>query len=587
MKKPPLRARHLMLLATLVGVISGLGAIALYVLIDLSSQFFLEGLDTFTPPKPGGELPLFEIQFKYGAIPLYLLPAIGGLLSGLLVYSLAPEAEGHGTDAVIRAFHRMRGDIRGRVPIVKALATAVTIGSGGSAGREGPIAQIGAGFGSFLASLFDLSDRDKRVLVVCGMAGGIGSIFRSPFGGAIFAIEVLYRRDYEVEAMIPAFTSSIVAYTVFEVIFGKLTGTPFGTHTIFSTPPMSISSAWEMFVYLLLGLVAAGIAIGYVKVFYFIHDSFKKLRISPYVKPVIGGVLTGVIALFAPQALGMSYGYVQMAIDGNIALQTILIILVAKILATSFTIGSGGSGGVFAPSVVIGSMVGATIGYLFADLMPFLVTQPESYVLVGMAAFVAAVAKTPIAAIMMVLEMTGGYSLLPALMLAAIVAYKASGDISIYSEQVESRISSPAHRMEMTVDVLENIHVNEAMTPAEKVFTVSPHSTVAEVLQAIYKTGHLGFPVVQDGRLVGIITLNDVMMVPVDKRDETTVEEAMTRDVIVAHPDETLEEVLGRLAKHNIGRLPVVAREDGKLIGIITRSDIVRAHAAEIATRAR
>jgi len=571
---------HLILLSTIVGFISGIGALALYVLIDVSTQFFISGLDNFIPPHPAGEISLITINFKYGKIPLFIIPAIGGLLSGLIVYKFAPEAEGHGTDAVIRAFHKMRGEVRARVPAIKALATAITIGSGGSAGREGPIAQIGAGFGSIIASLLNLSDRDRRILVVSGVAGGIGSIFRSPFGGAIFAIEVLYKKDYEVEAMIPAFTSSIVAFTVFEAVLGKLTHTPFASHTIFSTPSMTITSPSEMLLCLLLGFIAAGIAVLYVKTFYFIHDFFKRVKITNYVKPIIGGVFTGLIAIFIPQALGMSYGYVQLAIDGKLAVETILLIMVAKILATSFTIGSGGSGGVFAPSIVIGSMVGAAVGYTFYGIMPNVVAEPQTFVLVGMVAFVSAAAKTPIAAIMMALEMTGGYSLLPALMLASIVAYKASGDVSIYREQVDSRIDSPAHRRELTRDVLENILVKDAMTPKEQIFTLNPSDKVSDLFKAIEEVGHLGYPVVDNGKVVGMVTLEDAVKVPPEDRNSLKIEDIMSKKLITINPDDTLEDALKLLSQYDVGRLLVV--KDGKFVGIITRSDIMRAHASEI-----
>ncbi|AEA47580.1 chloride channel protein [Archaeoglobus veneficus] len=578
-QRPPLGSGQLVLLATLVGVISGVGAFAFYFLLDLCTDVFLSGLDSYTPPPAGGEVDVVSLNFHASLLPLYLIPAIGGLLSGLIVYTFAPEAEGHGTDAVIRAFHRMRGEIRSRVPIIKMIASSITIGSGGSAGREGPIIQIGAGFGSALASLLNLSDRDRRILLVCGMAGGIGSIFRSPFGGAIFGIEVLYKRDYEVEAIVPAFISSITAFIVFELIIGHIAGVHFGMLPIFSIPNFTFSSPLEMLLCVPLGLFAGVIGILYINTFYSIHNAFKKLNISPYLKPVIGGLVTGVIGFYVPQVLGMGYGYVQEALYGKLAIYVIIAAIFGKIVATSFTIGSGGSGGVFAPSIVIGSMVGAFFGYVFHDIIP-VTAQPGSYVLIGMAAFVAGVAKTPIAAVLMVLEMSGGYNLLPALLLASTVAYYITGDRSIYAEQVATKLESPAHRGELSVDILQKIKVSEAMTPADKIITVSPSSTVMDVLELIEKTGHIGFPVVENGRLVGIVTFEDVEKVPIEERETTSVGEIMSRSVIVTYPDESLEEALVKLATYDIGRLPVVSREDeGKLLGLITRSAIIRAHA--------
>jgi len=228
-------------------------------------------------------------------------------------------------------------------------------------------------------------------------------------------------------------------------------------------------------------------------------------------------------------------------------------------------------------------MIGAFLGYLFNDIIPNVVPQPEAYVLIGMSAFVAGVAKAPIAAIVMVVEMSGSYNLLPALTLASAIAYYITGDKTIYIEQVPTRADSPAHRAEMRVDVLRSIKVEDAMIPADKVVTVSPDNTVFEVLNLIEKTGHMGFPVLNKGELVGIITFEDVEKVPVEKRRFVKVSEVMTRNLVVTYPDETLEEALIKLTSRDIGRLPVVERNnEKKLIGLISRSDIMKAHAREI-----
>ncbi len=576
--KPPLLLKHLIILSIVVGIASGVAAFTFFVLLDITTEFFFEVLDSFYPPSPGGECSLDFFSIHLGILPLWSLPAIGGIISGIIVYKLAPEAEGHGTDAVIRAFHRLRGRVRWRVPFVKAIASALTIGSGGSAGREGPIAQIGSGVGAIIADVLKLSDKDRRMLLVCGVAGGIGSIFRAPFGGALFGVEVLYRRDAELDAIIPAFVSSITAFTVFEILMGHFSDLKFASTPIFTTSDIGLKSPVELVFHSFIGVLAAILGVVYVKFFYATHDVFKKLGIPDTVKPFVGGLLTGAVAIFVPQALGMSYGYVQQAIDGKIVMGTALLILVGKILATSFTVGSGGSGGVFAPSIVIGSMLGAAVGDIASNFA--FAGAKSNYVLVGMSAFISAVAKTPLASIMMVLEMTGSYKLLPALMLASTISYYLSGSVSIYKEQVDSRVESPAHRREMTIDVLENIPVRNAMTPVEKVITLSPKNTISDVLKAIESTGHLGFPVIEDGRLVGIITFEDVLRVPVEKRGEIRVEQVMTKDVITITPDNTLEDALRLLEKYKIGRLPVV--EDSKLVGIITRSDIIRAHAKEV-----
>ncbi len=563
----------------LTGIVCGFGAILLYLLIDLFSEFFLSGLGGLRFPNAYGEVKIFQFDLDLVTVPYFLIPALGGVLSGMVVYRFAPEAEGHGTDSVIRAFHREHGIIRGRVPVIKALATALTIGSGGSAGREGPVAQIGAGFGSFIAQKLGLSDRERRILVVSGMAGGIGGIFRSPLGGALFGIEVLYRKDAETDGLIYAFITSIISYMVFSLfIFFHHHEFP---GSIFRTPEINQINFEEIPFFAITGVVCVAVAHAYVRFFYFVHDIFKDLGMKNWIKPAIGGFVTGMIALAIPQTMGMSYGYVQLAIDGNLGLKIILGLLIAKILATSFTVGSGGSGGVFAPSIVIGSMVGALVGNAINIAIPGAIDVPEIYTIIGMGAFISAVAKTPIASIIMVLEMSGGYELLPAIMTASSISYILSGSTGIYREQMDTRADSPAHRRELIKDILETIRVSDAMTPAENVISVSPSSTAKDVLYLVKTTGHLGFPVIENEKLTGIITLSDINKIPDDEKDEKRIGDIMTRKLIYVSPDESLENALKLLISHDVGRLPVVS--DGRLVGIITRSDIMRAHARELA----
>ncbi|HIP25132.1 MAG TPA: CBS domain-containing protein [Archaeoglobus profundus] len=558
-------SERLVFLSIFVGIISGSGAFIFYILTHLLTELLLGGLSGFQPPRAGGETGL-ELNMPTSHIPLWLIPAIGGLISGLIVYNFAPEAEGEGTDAVIKAFHRFRGFIKAKIPIVKMLASAITIGSGGSAGREGPIAQIGGGFGSQIATLLKLSDSERRMLLIAGVAGGMGSIFRSPLGGAIYAVEVLYKKDYEVEAIIPAFISSITAYIIFVSLIGS-------TEHLFITPEVKIYNLFEIPLYLILGILSAIVATIYIRIFYAIHNIFKKLKITNYLKPAIGGLITGLIGMFIPQALGMGYGYVQEVIDGKIMLDVLILAIFGKILATAFTVGSGGSGGVFGPTVVIGSFIGGTIGYIFHKLFPDIVVQPTGYVLVGIASMIAGACKTPISAILMTVEMTGSYELLPVLMLSATTSYILTRDESLFIEQVSTRAESPAHRGEFLVDILESIKVEQVMT--RNVITVSPKDSTVKVMELIKKTGYMGYPVIENGKLVGIITFNDVERVGIGEKIK--VSDAMTRNVIVAYPDENLRIVLEKMVKYKIGRLPVVSRDDKtKLLGIISKRDIIR-----------
>ncbi|VVB94623.1 Inosine-5'-monophosphate dehydrogenase [uncultured archaeon] len=496
------------------------------------------------------------------------------MIAGIIVFTYAPEAEGDGVDAVIDAYNNKRGFIRKRVPLIKAITSMITIGSGGSAGREGPIAQIGAGFGSTLASFLKLSDRDRRIMVICGTAAGIGSIFKAPLGGAIFAIEVLYKSDMETEGLVPAFISSTVAYSIFSSFFGW--------GHVFTTPSFNFTDPRELVFYGILGVLCAVTVILFVIILYGLRDRvFKPLKIKPHFKPAIGGLLVGIIAIIFPEVLGTGYGWTQIAINGEIVKMSIILMMVlvlAKILATSFTISSGGSGGLFAPSLVIGSMVGGAFGQIIALVFPNIITQPGSYALVGMGALLAGAAKVPIAAIVMVSEMGGNYNLLAPLMVASTISYTLSGKWTTNEKQVENRASSPAHRREMTVDILERAQVKEAMIT--KIVTVSPSLSAQEVLDLIHKSGFTGFPVVEDEKLVGIITFEDAEKVPPDKRDKTQVKDAMTRELIVAEPEDSLEEALMELLDKKIGRLLVVDSNDPtKLVGILTKLDIIRAHA--------
>jgi len=356
--------------ATLIGIAAGIAALVFEYLLDLSSTFFRDELTA--------------------VIPLAIVPAIGGMIAGFIIYRFAPEAEGHGTDAVISCFHSSSVVIQKRIPLIKAIASVVTIGSGGSAGKEGPIAQIAAGIGSILGSRLKLSDRDRRLMVVSGMSAGIGSIFKSPLGGALFGIEVLYKRDFEMSAIVPAIMSSVIGYAIFTHFVGR--------EPIFLTCHCIFENPLELIFYGLLGLICAAVGIFYIWFFYSARDKFfRRLKIPDHVKPAIGGIGIGVLIILFPDLvsgiIGSGYGALQDALLDNLALSAMILLILAKILATSFTVGSGGSGGVFAPSLVIGGMVGGVVGELSHIFFPNIVTNPACFVLVGMASFFSGVAK--------------------------------------------------------------------------------------------------------------------------------------------------------------------------------------------------
>lgn len=456
------RQHRFILDAVMLGVVGALACQLFQRLLHAAQQLFLVWMAGYQPPalpNEGGVL-----QETVGRFGLWLIPlasTLGGLLAGVLVYSLAPEAEGHGTDTVVKAFHRGGGWIRYRVPPLKLIASGITIGSGGAAGREGPTALITAGIGSAYATLTRRSEQDRRILILVGMAAGLAAIFRSPIGAAVFAVEVLYgAMEFEVGALIYALFASVVAYAVngFFSTWQPLFSYPDGDLTI-GLP--------EHLWYAVLGLVAGLVATVLPVVFYRVRDLFRSLPLPNHFKPAIGGLAVGIMALAWPQVLGGGYGWIQEAIDGKLATVTLLMLLWAKMLALSFTIGSGGSGGVFAPSLFIGAMLGGCLANLTG-------LPPAPFVVVGMAAVFAGAARVPMATLLMVTEMTGGYSLLvPAAMavvLSTLLQSLLSSPLtyrSLYEAQVRNRADSPAHHVEHVQVALELLTQRKVPVSAE------------------------------------------------------------------------------------------------------------------------
>lgn len=416
------------ILSVFIGIIAGIGATLFYFGIQFVTNMMLAGITGYYPPNTTGEeqqIPSITHTPNFLLVPLSTV--LGGLITGLLVYWLAPEAEGHGTDEAIAAFHRRDGKIRRRIPIVKAIASAFTIGSGGSGGREGPTAQIAAGFGSFIGDLFRLSAKDRRLAVAVGIGAGIGAMFKSPFGGAILGTEILYSGgDFEAEALIPSFIASPIGY----IIFASFTGfTPiFGNSTSFAfTHPQNL------LLYATLGIICGLVGRFYTTLFYKSRSLFASLPISKFFKPMVGASITGIIGIFFPQVLGLGYGFLQYLIDGNLnmistnffsipLIPLLLLLIILKIFATSATVSSGGSAGVFAPSLVIGGFVGALFWAIINPLLPGWISMPAPLVIVGMMALFAGVGRVSIAVILMVSEMTGTLALLAPSMVAVVAA---------------------------------------------------------------------------------------------------------------------------------------------------------------------
>jgi CIC family chloride channel protein len=587
-----------MCLSLLVGVIAGVGAIVFFAACQYVFHFALDATAGYHPHTPGGEPPMLaETTQTLRPWLLLIVPTVGGLLSGLLVFSIAPEAEGHGTDAAIAAYHYHQGLIRPRVPLVKIVASALTLGTGGSGGREGPIAQIGAGFGSFLGSLLRLRPIERRTLMAAGMGAGVAAIFRAPLAGALFAAEVLYRSpDFESEVIIPAGLASVTAYCTF--------GLAFGWSPLFKIPPemgalLTFTEPLRLISYLVLALFLVVLAMLYTRTFYGVTHVFHKLAMPPHFKPAIGAFLSGVIgvALYylfgqnrsALAVLSFGYGILQDAMTVPASQQAglffallLLAVALGKIATTSLTIGSGGSGGVFGPSMVIGGCGGGALGLFLHWLRPWLAPQPATFVIVGMAGFFAAAAKTPFSTIVIVSEMTGNYDLLLPTLWVCTLTFLLSDEQSIYSSQVESRSRSPAHQGDYVREVLTGLHVSQFVLPREQVPFLHPENRLEEVLGWLTTTPCNSLPVVDhDGRLLGVLSLEEAHLAAQSPHARSMILAAdlMRTDVDPLQLHDGVDRALELFVENDLTALPVVdGTPDRKVLGVVKRSDISNAY---------
>nr|WP_230955871.1 chloride channel protein [Sulfolobus acidocaldarius] len=536
---------------------------------------FLYSLVSISIPKPLGEGGSLNFVFSSGRY--YLIPlsvALGGLLSGLIVYTFAPEAEGHGTDAAIKAYHYYQGKIKWIVVPVKIIASAITIGSGGSAGREGPTAQFSAGVGSIIADLLKLSPEDRRKAVAVGIGAGIGTIFKTPIGGAILAAEILYKRDIEPEVIYPTLIASAIGYTIFGSIFGF--EPVFGYYTG-SFNPLRLP------MYAILGVISGLLAILYVKTFYGINSFFKKLKTKNYIKPLIGGLVSGAIALLVPEVMGVGYGWINLveyekfsSFYSPILPFFVILALIPflKILATSFSIGSGASGGVFAPGLFIGAFMGADVGLVFHLLFPTIVPDISPFVIIGMMSFFSAAGKAPLSVIIMVTEMTGSLQLLPGAMIAVAISYLISGNYTIYQAQVPTRRDSPAHLQEYETPLLTLIKVSSCRIEDVK---VKVYTSVKEALKIMRDKDLLSLPVVDDNsNFIGIVYMKDI--------EGRTSSDPVIKYVVRGTPyvtlNSSLEEAWEILSRLKSRWVPVV--NHNVFLGIITIDDLLNAYKEEM-----
>lgn len=563
----------LVALALGVGAGAGVGAVVFRYLI-VWFTFLFSGHADYSVAGHAPHPWLVPLGFWF----VVLAPVVGGLIYGPLVDRFAREARGHGVPEVMLAVAEGGGRIRPQVAVVKSLASALCIGCGGSVGREGPIVQIGSALGSTLGQVLRVPETRLRLMVACGAAGGISATFNAPIAGVLFALELILR-DFEAESFGVVVLASVLANVIGRAAFGAA---PF-----LALPPFQLASLWEYFLYAGLGLVAAVAGVAFIRVLYGAEDLADRVWRGPeWLRPAAGGVVLGAILLALPQMYGVGYPVLERAIRGDYATAFLALLLAGKIVATSTTIAIGGSGGVFAPSLFMGAMLGTAYGQLVHGLAPGLVGPPGAYGLVGMGAVFAAAARAPMTAVIIIFELTGQYQIILPLMFAIVLAAGTSNLLSadtIYTLKLRRRgidLTRPRG-----VDPMRTLRVRDAMQrlPA----SLPAELRVADALARFTADGADVFPVTDDGgRYRGIVTLRQVEQAI---RDDT-VDETVGRLAVEAPSltvDLALQDALVSLVRATTPGLPVLAADRGEVVGWLTHRDVVRAyHERLTATRA-
>lgn len=577
------------LLALLTGLAAGGAAVLFHFLIEQIQTWTLNDLAGFLPDSDAAAEASVPKQWFTSVWAILPIITLGGLVTGLLVYFLAPETQGSGADAAIDAFHNKRGMIPARVPLVKLVASAVTLGTGGSAGREGPMSYITAGIGSFIGQRFKLSTHDRRILMAIGMGAGVGAVFRAPMAGAIFAGEILYRdADIESEVIIPGALASVVAYSIFQF---SLPQEQWFTPLFGNQVAYEMTNVAELLPYTALALLLVVFAVFYVHLFRIVESLFQRLPAPAFLKPSMGALSAGLLAIGAffavggdPQVLatlGSGYDFLKSAMSGADSLGFVVLFTVAiiKVLTTSLTVGSGGSGGVFGPSMVIGGCVGAGLGKVCQQWLPGFSGESGAFAVVGMAGFFAGVANAPFSTILMVAEITGSYRLLLPTLWVCSICFILCRDVSLYSKQVGSRLESPAHLGDFTVDLLAGILVQDVYRKKKAGIVFHEQNTLDEIVHALAKSRQRYFYVYNsDEELVGIFSAEDVRRFLYDDTmwKFAIAIDIMTERVVTLRLDDDLNHAFGQFTALNVDELPVVSPENAnEILGVLRRKETI------------
>ncbi|MFH0844481.1 MAG: chloride channel protein [Pseudomonadota bacterium] len=549
------------ILAIIVGLAGGLGAVGFRHLIDFIQSIFYGSRENL--------LALVKSTPWYLKL---LIPAFGGLIVGPITYFLAREAKGHGVPEVMEAVALKGGIIRKRIVFIKSIASAVCIGTGGSVGREGPIVQIGSGIGSSIGQILKISIDRMRTLVGCGAAAGIAATFNAPIAGSMFALEIILG-DFALATFSPIVISSVVATAVSRHYLGN---TP-----AVIVPAYRLVSAWELPLYGALGLFCAVVAWTFTRTLYKVEDIFDAIRFPDYLKAVLGGFILGGIGLIFPYILGVGYPAIDLALSQNLSWWLLFLLIIVKILATSITIGSGGSGGIFAPSLFVGALAGGFFGPVSHSIFPEITAPPGAYSIVGMGAVVAGTTHGPLSAILILFEMTGDYKIILPLMIACIISTLMSSHLSIESiytlKLIRRGVNIQAGR---EVNILRSILVEDVMNSS--VETIPEDMPLGKFAEKISRSKHNSFPVVDDhGILRGILSYYDYRDAVFDEnlKDLVVAKDIATSDVVIVSSEDNLYDALETITLKDFALLPVVSPNDrSRLVGVLTRRDIISAY---------
>ncbi len=548
----------LIILSAVVGVGGGFGALVFRWLIGFFRILFFDY----------GTLLFFQIT-NHPEFLIPLIPMIGGLLIAPITYRLAKEARGHGVPEVMLAVALQGAVIRPFIALAKSIASSICIGSGGSAGREGPIVQIGSALGSTLGQIFKMSEERMKILVGCGAAAGISATFNAPIAGVLFALEIILG-DFSIHAFSPVILSSVIATVISRAFLGN--------YPAFIVPRYDLVSIWEIPMYIILGLFAGVFSVLFIKMLYKCEDFFETWSINNYLKPALGGLVIGIIGFFYPHIFGVGYETITSALHEEMIIWVLLILIFMKIIATSMTLGSGGSGGIFAPSLFIGSMLGGFFGNLIHLAFPQVTATPGAYALVGMSAVVAGTTHAPLTAMLIIFEMTGDYRIILPVMLASVLSTLLSHKLSresIYTMKLFRRgINLRAGK---DVSILGTVLVREVMN--QKWEPISNCMPLGKLLPFVESSSDSFFPVVDyKGDLEGTISFQDIRNL-ITKRsldDLVIVKDVVSTNPMTLFPDETLLNALQKFGLQDVEALPVVERSSPrKLVGILKRGDVI------------